>query len=170
MDIEKFLNDKTRKPKEKIQELSKLILDNVVTIKEVISGAENFKPPVKGACIEAIEFATKKDPAIATYECLQFVSSTLNDKAPRVKWESAKVIGNIAHLFPGKLDTAIANLLTNTEDAGTVVRWSAAYALGEIVQLKDNRSLIPALTAIKDREEKNSIKKIYNAALKKVQD
>jgi HEAT repeat protein len=91
-------------------------------------------------------------------------------KAPRVKWESAKVIGNSAHLFSDDLEEAIKNLLTNTEDKGTVVRWSAAFALGEIVKIKTNYQidLIKAIEVIIDREEKNSIKKIYQKALKQL--
>jgi HEAT repeat protein len=118
-----------------------------------------------------LEYATKINPSIATLDCLKFVSDTLTEKAPRVKWESAKVVGNIAHLFPTKLDTAIKNLLTNTEHAGTVVRWSAAFALGEIIKIKQKQTqeLIPAIKAICEREEKNSIKKLYLAALKKTE-
>jgi HEAT repeat protein len=94
----------------------------------------------------------------------------LTDKAPRVKWESARVIGNIAHIFPTKLQKPIIHLLTNTENEGTVVRWASSYALGEIIQLKTkhNKTLIPAIEAILDREQDNTIKKKYLAALKKV--
>lgn len=105
---------------------------------------------------------------MANEKVLLFVTDTLLEKAPRVKWESAKVIGNIAHLFPAKLDRAISNLLSNSEHEGTVVRWSTAYALGEILKLKTkyNKQLQPAIEAICEREEKNSIKKIYLTALK----
>ena len=60
------------------------------------------------------------------------------------------------------------DLLENTEHEGTVVRWSCAYALGEILKLKtkNNTELLPAIKAISEREEKNSIKKIYLAAMK----
>jgi HEAT repeat protein len=80
------------------------------------------------------------------------------------------VIGNIAPLYPGKLKEAISNLLINTEHPGTVVRWSAAFALGEIVKMNTtlNKDLVPAIESICKREEKNSIRKIYLAALKKI--
>jgi hypothetical protein len=80
-------------------------------------------------------------------DCLTFVSDSLSDKAPRVQWESAKVIANIAHRYPKKLDNAICNLLANSESSGTVVRWCAALALGEIVKLrtKHTKGLIPAI-------------------------
>jgi len=50
------------------------------------------------------------------------------------------------------------------------VRWSAAFALGEIVKLKTryNKTLVPAIEAICNSEEKNSIKKIYLDAVKKL--
>jgi hypothetical protein len=53
---------------------------------------------------------------------------------------------------------------------GTVVRWSTAFALGQIIKIKSslNKELIPTAEAICEREEKNSIKKIYLEALKKV--
>ena len=86
-----------------------------------------------------------------------------------IKWESAKVVGNVAHHYPEKLDEAIGNLLVNSEHAGTVVRWSAAYALSQIIKIKTsrNKELIPTIESICEREEKNSIKKIYLEALKK---
>jgi hypothetical protein len=128
------------------------------------------KDPDKANCIEAIEFATRLNPVISSQACLEFVTESLLGKAPRIKWESAKVIGNIAHLYPNKLDEPLKNLLINSEYPGTVVRWSAAFALGEIVKLKTkrNKDLIPAIESIIKREEKNSIRKIYLEALKVV--
>lgn len=166
----KIISDPNLKSKEKTEALSNWLLKNPKKLGELIPFASTSKDPVKATCIEAIEFATKAKPAIANEECLAFVSENLAAKAPRVKWESAKVIGNIAHLFPARLNTAIKNLLVNSEHEGTVVRWSAAFALGEIVKMKTskNKELVPAIEAIMKREEKNSIKKIYAAALKKM--
>lgn len=168
MDIESLLKDKNIKTKAKTEALSQMLLDGNICIKALINAAKAAKDPDKATCIEAMEFATQTNPRIATEDCLNFVSTTLAEKAPRVKWESAKVVGNIAPLFPDKLDEAIKNLLLNSEHMGTVVRWSAAYALGEILKLntKQNEDLIPAIEAICTREEKNSIKKIYLAAIK----
>ncbi|KAA9331711.1 HEAT repeat domain-containing protein [Adhaeribacter soli] len=170
MELKFILNDKQTKPKEKTETLSNLLLENLLGTDELVLFATKAKDPVKVTCIEALEYATKSRPGIATLNSLNFVAETLQEKAPRIKWESAKVIGNIAHLFPEKLDKAIGNLLANTEHSGTVVRWSAAYALGEILKLnlKEHTELLPTLEAIAEREEKNSIKKIYQAAIKKV--
>lgn len=169
MNISDILNDKTVKPKEKTEALSQLILDNKIDLNDLIEFADTAKDPIKASCIEAIEFATKQQPTIANKKVFQFVTKTLTAKAPRVKWESAKVIGNTAHLFSDNLDDAITNLLNNSEHEGTVVRWAAAFALGEILKLKTKhtKNLLPAFEAIIDREEKNSIKKIYISAIKK---
>lgn len=168
MDINAILTDKQLKTKDKVEALSKMLLDGEANIDELIKVAKASKDSEKGTCIEATEFATKAKPEIASIGCLKFVTETLLDKAPRVKWESAKVIGNIAHLYPNKLDSAICNLLTNSEFPGTVVRWSAAFALGEIIKLKTKRNtdLIPVIEAIIRRDNNKAIRKIYNAALK----
>ncbi len=170
MDIREILNDKFINPKDKTEFISKMILSGEIMISALVEFAKSSKDPAKATCIEALEFATKTNPGIADSACLEFVTGTLKDKAPRIKWESARVIGNIAHRFPGNLDKAISSLLANTEHSGTVVRWSAAFALTEIIKLKTkyNTSLLPAIDAILEREEKNSIKKIYLTALKKV--
>lgn len=172
MDLEKILNNKAVKAKAKTETISKLLLDKKIDISELIKFAQNSKDPVKATCIEAIEFATKSKPETASSTCFDFVSKTLTEKAPRVKWESAKVIGNIAHLYPARLDDAIKSLLVNAEHPGTVVRWSAAFALGQIIKMKTkrNKDLIPAIESICKLEEQNSIRKIYLDTLKKVKE
>lgn len=169
MTIEELFKDKATKAKEKTEIISKWIIDTSLPTDELIAFAENAKDPIKGTCIEAMEYATKQNPNLADETVFTFVSNTLTEKAPRIKWESAKVIGNTAQLFPENLDLAISNLIANTEHEGTVVRWSAAFALGEILKLKTphNKTLLPALESISEKEEKNSIKKIYLDAIKK---
>ena len=170
MDYKALLNDKSLKPKEKTEALSQWVAANFKKVDDLIAFAKTANDSNKATCIEAVEFATKTNPEMSSQTLLDFVTQTLTEKAPRVKWESAKVIGNIAHLFPKQLDNSIKNLLINTEHSGTVVRWSAAYALGQIIKIKtpQNKELIPAIESICEREEKNSIKKIYLDALKKV--
>lgn len=171
MDITLVLEDKSLASKAKTEALSNLMLEGRISVDEFVSGVEHMKDSLKGSCVEALEFTSKAQPELITLKAFEFVVEHLKHKAPRVRWESAKVIGNVAHLFPDKLDEAIKQLLINSEDSGTVVRWSAAYALGEIIQTKvPNRDeLIETVRAISERDEKNSIKKVYHAALKKVQ-
>lgn len=161
MTIAELFADKTKKAKEKVITISKWLLEGSLPIDELIVFAENAKDPEKGTCIEAIEFATKQNASIADENALMFVTKTLTEAAPRVKWESAKVIANIAKQFPTKLAQPINNLLINAKDNGTVVRWAAALALGEILKLKTkhNKELLPTLETLCENEQDNAIKK-----------
>ncbi|MCC6370833.1 MAG: hypothetical protein IT236_07510 [Bacteroidia bacterium] len=171
MDILNLLKDKSLKSKQKTEALAQRLLSGDLKPQELIAFASAAKDPDKATCIEAFEAATKTNATtIASEKLLAFVTESLTSKAPRVKWESAKVIGNIAALYPKKLDKAIVNLLNNTEDKGTVVRWAAAFALGEILKLKTphNKELLPAVNNIVECEENNGVKKHYLTAIKKL--
>jgi HEAT repeat protein len=167
--ITELLNDKTKKTKVKTETISQWLSDGSMPVGELIAYAEKAKDPEKATCIEAIEYTTRQNPEIADEKLLAFATKMLAEKAPRVKWESAKVIGNIARLFPSKLSKPVASLLANSADDGTVVRWAAAFALGEILTLntKHNKELLPAIEAICNREQDNAIKKKYLDAIKK---
>jgi hypothetical protein len=144
-------------------------LEGALPVDELIAFASRARDSPKATCIEAFEFASKAKPEIVDETVFLFVTRSLKEKAPRVKWESAKVIGNTAHLFQNELHEAIQYLLQNTENEGTVVRWSAAFALGEILKLKSNLNarLLPQILDIVERETQNSIRKIYLDAIKK---
>jgi len=107
MDIKEILSDKTLKPKEKIEKLCQNIIDKKLSVKDLMSFAKIAKDAEKGTCVEALEFASEKNPEIINKKCFEFVVEYLTDKAPRVKWECAKIIGNIAHLYKNDLDNAI---------------------------------------------------------------
>jgi hypothetical protein len=170
MTITGLLYDKTKKAKEKAETLSKWLLNGSMPVHELIAFAEKAKDTEKATCIEAIEYATKQNPGIAEERVFAFVTKMLAENAPRVKWESARVTGNIAHLFPARLNKATGNLLANSEHNGTVVRWASAFALGEILKLKTihNKTLLPAIEAICSREQDNGVKKKYLDAIKKI--
>jgi HEAT repeat protein len=169
MSLEIILFDKSLKPSQKPGLLSKFLLENPQQVNELVLLAIKAKDADKANCIEALEHATLSNPEIATEECFNLVVESLASKAPRVKWESARVIANTAHRFQSRLPEAVPNLLANTEDPGTVVRWSAATALAAIVKQKTtlNNTLLPALESLAEKEEKNSIRKIYLDGIKK---
>lgn len=170
MTIEQLFQDKTIKAKGKVAILGDWIINRELPLDELMAYAEKQKATDKATCIEAVEYATKKMPAIADQSLLDYVTRSLCDDEPRVKWESAKVIGNIAGQFPDGLEKAINNLLPNAGNSGTVVRWATAYALAEILKLKtgDNKTLLPEVEALLEQEEDNGVKKKYSDALKKV--
>lgn len=146
------------------------MLKQEVTAEELLKTAGKLDDAAKATCIESLEYTTKKHPEFVTESCLKYLVKYLTETAPRVKWEAARVIANTAKNYPAKLNPAIKQLLVNTEDSGTVVRWATAFALAEIVKLKMplNKDLVPAIEAILLREEDGGVKKKYVEALKKV--
>ncbi|RZK59808.1 MAG: hypothetical protein EOO91_03935 [Pedobacter sp.] len=142
MNIAQLFQVKTIKAKEKVKTLGEWLLNGELPIDELLAYAEMQSAIDKATCIEAVELATKKMPNIAGEMVLAYMTKSLKDDEPRVKWESAKVIGNIAKLFPAKLKQAISNLLPNAENNGTVVRWATAYALAEIIKLKTRKEKV----------------------------
>lgn len=170
MTIEQVFQDKAIKAKAKVSTIGEWLTNNELPIEELLTYAGKQKASDKATCIEALEYATKKEPAIANEDVLNYVVEALTDEEPRVKWESAKVIGNIAKLFPNQLDKAIPDLLRNAENTGTVVRWATAYALAEILKLKteNNSKLLPEIETLCEKEQDNGVKKKYLDALKKM--
>lgn len=168
--ITELLRDKALRPKEKTELLSKWVLEGKITPGLLVEFASAARASDKATCIEALEFALQKNDMLLGDAEFRFVTEALTSTAPRVKWESAKVIARVAAHHQSDLEPAITNLLVNAEHEGTVVRWSAATALGAILLLKTNHNdrLRPALETLLDREEKDSIRKIYAAALRKV--
>jgi len=65
---------------------------------------------------------------------------------------------------------AIPMLFENTKDSGTVVRWSAAFALTEIAQTDSAqvKKLASEFERIIKTEENNGVKNVYLKALKKL--
>lgn len=168
--FEPLLQDKALKGKAKVEAIYHLLLGGTVTVDDLISLAVTLKGSEKGTCIEALEMLSRTEPSLCNSACFHFAVDCLGDKAPRVKWEAAKVVGHLAPYFKPQLTKALPALLKNSEDKGTVVRWSAAYALSAILlcRTKLNGDLKPAMKTILEREHNNGVKKIINAALNKL--
>lgn len=166
--IEDIFSDKTTKPSEKNTALVALLLEAKVSESELLAFAKNQKEPIKASCMEALEFASRLNTSFGSLSAFEFALEGLQAKAPRLKWESAKVIGNLASRKYPETEKAIIHLLENTEHTGTVVRWSAAFALTEIYKANESyRELLKhAFEGIMNSEEKNSILKFYKNALK----
>jgi hypothetical protein len=170
MDVSDIIDDKSLKAKTKAERIAALLVNGKLNANDLVKIAKKAGDVNKATLIEALTFATKQVPAIAGLQVYKFLSESLAAEAPRVKWESARAIANIAHLYPAKSGLAIPNLLTNTEHPGTVVRWCAATALAAIITTKHRSTLdlVPVAEVIIRREEDNAIKKIYQKALKAV--
>ena len=169
MTLGQLFEDKSIKAKAKMKHIGEWLLNGDLPLDELMAFAEKQRAVDKGTCIEAIELSTREKPELADEALLSFVTENLKEDEPKIKWESARVIGNIAGHFPDQLETPINNLLKNAEHPGTVVRWASAYALAEILKLKKpyNVSLLPKLELLYQKEEDNGVKKKYEAGIKK---
>jgi len=168
MTIGELFQDKSIKAKGKVAQIGKWLMEGTIPGDELLAFAENQNAAIKASCIEGIEYATKKNATIADENVFLFVTKALKEDEPRIKWESAKVIGNIAYLFQSKLNTVISNLQANSNHNGTVVRWATALALGEILKLntEHNKKLLPAIEILCENEGDTGVKKKYLDALK----
>jgi hypothetical protein len=162
-----ILENKGIKAKEKTLAVSGLLLNNKISIDDLVQLAGLQTDSNKGTLLAVMEFVSKGHPEIINGKAFKFVLSCLKEDAPRIKWEAAKVISNTAPLFPKFLKTAVPVLLGNSSHKGNVVRWSAATALAKIIALKKslNSELIPKVEAILEWEKDNAIRKIYQKAL-----
>ena len=171
MTVHEILHNKTYKAKEKVLHLSEGLQNNNLPLIDFIEEIHRAKESDKANCIEALAYVAEQQPSILTEEALTLLIQTLGSaKAARVKWESAKAIAYLIPHYPNQLTDAVNQLILHINDEGTVVRWSIATALAEIVKMKSpsNTHLIPLLKNQLEIEEKNSIKKIYQKALKEV--
>jgi len=164
--IERILKSRN-KPKEKVDTLAKEVKENRISIKQLIAYFEIGSVSEKGSCIEAIERIAREKPEIILPH-IDFIIDHINDQAPKVKWETARVIGNFSQKYPNEVAKAIPKLLLNAKDAGTVVRWSAAFALTEIAKnhLKLRKELVPRFKEIAEKEKNKGVKNLYVKALK----
>lgn len=171
MSLEELLRDKTLKAKEKVKIMGEWLVREELAMEDLLALAGQQKAAAKATCLEAVEWATKINPGLANDDWRRFVTSALKEDEPRIKWESAKVISNIAPLFPDRWKEAVEILLVNAGHPGTVVRWASACALGEIVKLKQkhNTILIPKIKKLLEKETDNGVRKKYLDALKQVE-
>lgn len=169
MNLLEEIRKSNKKPKELVLFLSSAVKKNKSLLNPFETLLKTGNVAERGICMEVLEFVSQEKPEYAK-SYVAVVISYLTDPAPKVKWEAARVIGNIALKFPEEALKAVPNLIKNTGDKGTVVRWSAAYALSEI--LKNNKparaKLLPQVEAALKKEKSNGVKNVYLKALKTI--
>lgn len=170
MNLIETIKDKSLKPKQKTEFIAASLHSGNISIEEIILTETKLNAATLATCIEAIELATRAHGCSLSSIQLQWIIDKLSMPNPRIKWEAAKVIGNAIAYHKQMIETAVTALIANTKHEGTVVRWSAAYALAAIVILDTpiNKELIPTVNELINTEEKESIKKIYRKSLKAV--
>lgn len=168
--LNNLFSNKSVKAKEKVAELVLLLQSNTIKKEELIEFANQANAVNKASCIEAIEKVTHENSAFCDELIWAFVTDSLLDKEPRIKWESARVIANSAKECVHISDTTLKNLFTNIRHEGKVVRWATAMALCSIALQSKNKSdfLKTELIRLPEMETEESIRKKYTNTLKKI--
>ena len=169
LDVLDEMKNWNNKPKELISYLSENVKKNPALFPQLIEILKIGTDPQKGTSVDVIEAVSKEKPDLVAPH-IDALIGYINYKAPRVKWATSEIIGNLSKNYCAQTEKAIPNLFANTADKGTVVRWAAAFALGEIAKnCPDNRpNLLPKIDEILKMENNNGVKNVYAKALKAI--
>ena len=170
MNILEEIRQANKKAKEMALLLAKKFQQQKPTPKEYSSALESASKVEQGILIETMEFITQENPSFAK-PYLDIIIEYIASPVPKVKWEAARIIGNVVKELPATAQKAIPNLLVNTNDQGTVVRWSAAFGLGEIIKhhSKIRSKLMPKIEKIVKKEQNSGVKNVYLKAFKEIE-
>jgi len=159
----------TKKPKDLLVYLSRKVKEDNKLLSDFSECLNNANSVEKGTLMEIVEYVTKDNPEVAI-PFLNDITAHLNFDAPRVKWEAARIIANVSQKYPDKTIQAVDNLIINANDKGTVVRWSTAFALGEIAKYNKNKQplLVSIIEKLVKKEQNNGVKNVYLKALKTI--
>ncbi len=169
MSLLNLIRSSDQQPKSLAESISLALLQDPHLLDELAVSLEEGDKVEKGILMEAVEFATKTTPSLVNSQ-IDLIARYLDDPAPKVKWEAARIMANVASIFPIKITGAIPQLLLNTKDPGTVVRWSAAYALCEIAKhnLKVRPELMNHFNHIIKTERNSGVRNVYIRAVKAI--
>jgi len=169
MDIISLLSNEAIKSLEKRQEIVIAIQTQLISIKEIQALKDMLEDKKLVLVLEAMETVTSKTPEMANVDWLKFVQDLISSKSNNIKREASRIVGNIAHMFPDDLETVIHNLMENTTNKGTVIRWGSAYALAKIIQIPKyaNSEFYDILNKLCEQEQENGVKNQLLCGLKK---
>ncbi len=170
--IEEILRAKI-KPKEKQIKLVKAVVSGKIPAEEFVAFFESARDADKGTCADVMKHVSAQKPALLV-PYVDTLLEYINYPLPRVKWGVPEAIGNLAQDYPDQAARAIPYLLKNTTDDKlntTVIKWCAAFALGEIAKHnpKSRKQLLPVFDRIIKRETNNGVKNVYLKALKAIE-
>jgi hypothetical protein len=135
---------------------------------EALSEASPKLPDAELAIVmESLEGATRKKPELVNGKLFTHLVDSLGHAAPRVQWEAARTISNVAKQHAEHLESAVEALLANTTSDGTVVRWATAQALTAILRVgytDDNFRV--KLSEIAAKEQDDGVRGVYDKALR----
>ncbi|MHA1332255.1 MAG: hypothetical protein ACTSR2_14400 [Candidatus Hodarchaeales archaeon] len=171
MELIKDVLSQRIKSKEKVDKITKIVIENPDKIKILISSFKQGTDTEKGTYTTALKQISANNPEIVepyVDELIEYI----NHKSNRVKWGIPETIGNLAEKYPYRIEKAIPNLLLNTNDQSTGVRWCAAYAISRIILYNAERreELIDKINQIVREEKNNGVKNVYLKAIEQLRE
>jgi vesicle coat complex subunit len=159
-----------KKHKEKVALLTEKVKEDKNLVAQLVELLKTGTDVEKGTCAEIMKFVSKDKPELME-PYIDTLIEYINYKAPRVKWGAPETIGNLAQRYPQKVEKAIPNLLKNTKDKSTVVRWCAAFALTEIAKYNSEKQkeLVSIFNDLVKIEQNNGVKNLYLKSLKVIE-
>ena len=169
MSVAELLKDKSLKGTERRQVLENMIVAGKLTVTEVCALDSVVNEKQMATVLEAVEEVSNKQLCQLEAGWLQWAEAYILSENNSCRREASRIVGNMAAQYPDLLNDAINNLMKNTSHEGTVIRWSAAYALSRIIVIDSyaKSDLYDRLVDICDSEEENGVKNQYIKALKK---
>lgn len=164
------LGDKTLKGVARRQAAIAEIMSDDNAIAEIEANLPNINEKLLATFLEAVEEITNKKMKPLGVNYLRLAISNVSSDSNSCRREASRIVGNMASDFPTEVSDAIESLIANSKDEGTVVRWSAAYALSRIVVLQPyaDSALLQRVETICQSEEDNGVRGQYEKALKKL--
>jgi hypothetical protein len=155
------------KPKELVEFLTENTEKDEELFSQLIEILKSSSDVEKGTIADVMKHVSEDKPEIVAPYVDEIVNY-INYKAPRVKWGVPETIGNMAKKYPTEVEKAVPNLLANSKDESTVVRWCAAFALTEIIKSnpKVRKELGSRIEEIVKNEKNNGVKNVYLKALR----
>ena len=153
--------------KKKAKAIADALLSGTLKPQALLEAIPKLPDAELAIVMESLEGATRKEPALVNDKLFALLVESLGHAAPRVQWEAARTIGNVAKEHAEHLGSAVDALLVNTTNDGTVVRWATAQALAAILRVgyRDN-NFRASLSEIAAREQDEGVRGVYDKALR----
>lgn len=171
MTIEQIIDDKSVKRLEKRNAIVEGIINGNFDFSAVSAACSLLSEKKVSLLLEAIEEVSRSKEFFLGEDYLKLSESYILSSDPSCKREASRIVGNLAAAFPENLDHAIAALMQNANDDGTVIRWASAYALSRIVMIPQYAKgpLFEQISRLYEKENETGVKNQYQKALKKAE-
>lgn len=153
--------------KKKAKAIADALLSETLKPSDLAEASPKLPDVELAIVMESLEGATRKEPGLVNDKLFALLVECLAHASPRVQWEAARTISNVAKRHSEHLGPAVDALLVNTTNDGAVVRWATAQALTAILRAgyTDN-GLRLRLSEIAAREQDEGVRGVYEKTLR----